>query len=244
VWFVSSIMDTTLLLPKILKLFTRSAQVLDIEDIGSAFRIVTLGGEALRNVSWTPGDKIQIQLGGWSQRTYTPMGWDPASGRTRILVYLHGDAPGAQWMRTLNKGDSCMFFGPRASIKLARPNAPVILFGDETALGLAFALSRQVAPLAMQALVEVSTLAEAKPVIERLRLHQLELCARQDSDVHLGQMGKHMSALVQAHADAEIVLAGKAGSIQHMRRLVRQQGPGSQRVQSKAYWATGKTGLD
>lgn len=56
-----------------LKLFTRKGHVLDIKDIGSAFRMVTLGGEALREVEWTPGDKIQIQLGGWVQRTYTPM---------------------------------------------------------------------------------------------------------------------------------------------------------------------------
>lgn len=86
------------------KLFMRNARVLDIEDIGYAFRIVTLGGEALRKVAWTPGDKLQIQLGGWVQRTYTPIEWGTENGRTRILAYLHGDGPGTQWARTLRKG--------------------------------------------------------------------------------------------------------------------------------------------
>jgi ferric-chelate reductase (NADPH) len=75
-----------------LKLFTRSSEVVDVGDIGSAFRIATLGGEAPRNVAWTPGDKIyhiQIQLGELVQRTYTPMDWDAEAGRTRILAYLH-----------------------------------------------------------------------------------------------------------------------------------------------------------
>jgi hypothetical protein len=73
-------------------LFARSAVVVDVEPVGPAFRIVTLEGEALKNVAWTPGDKIQIQLGGWVQRTYTPMDWDAVGGRTRLLVYLNGDA--------------------------------------------------------------------------------------------------------------------------------------------------------
>lgn len=55
------------------KLFMRSAKVLDVEDIGDHFRLITLGGDPLRNVQWTPGDKIQLQFGGWVQRTYTPM---------------------------------------------------------------------------------------------------------------------------------------------------------------------------
>jgi ferric-chelate reductase (NADPH) len=80
------------------KIFTRSAQVLEVEDVGGSFRLVTLGGDALRDAAWTPGDKIQVMLGGWVQRTYTPIDWDGELGRMRLLVYLHGDAPGTQWV--------------------------------------------------------------------------------------------------------------------------------------------------
>ena len=226
----------------VLKLFTRNGQVLDVEDVGRAFRIITLGGEAVRNIEWTPGDKIQVQLGGWVQRTYTPMDWDAENGRARILVYLHAGGPGTHWARTVRKGDACVVFGPRKSIKLTRPKAPVILFGDETSLGLAVALSGQASPLRM--VLEVSALADAAPVIRRLQLDDTGICARLDNDEHFNQLGVQMSALLQAHPEAEIVLSGKAGAIQHMSRLIRLQGTATGRRQSKAYWAPGKTGLD
>jgi hypothetical protein len=64
------------------KLYTRPARVVEIENIGP-YRLVTLGGDALRNASWRAGDKIQIQLGGCVQRTYTPLDWDVDNGRLR-----------------------------------------------------------------------------------------------------------------------------------------------------------------
>ncbi|MYN15263.1 siderophore-interacting protein [Rugamonas sp. FT107W] len=226
----------------VLKLFTRNAQVLHVEDIGPAFRLITLGGEALRNIAWTPGDKLQIQLGGWVQRTYTPMDWDTESGRTRILVYLHADGPGTHWARLVRKGDDCTVFGPRRSLRLEQPRGRAILFGDETSLGLAVALSGQAAPLRM--VFEVSSLAEAAPVIRQLGLDDAHLCVRREGGEHFNELDAHMSALLQSHPSAEIVLTGKAGSIQHVSRLLRQQGATAGRRQSKAYWAPGKAGMD
>src|SRR5450830_189680 len=99
-----------------LKLFARDAKIVDIEDVGTAFRIVTLGGNALYNIEWTPCEKIQILLSGWTQRTDTPIEWNSDIGRTRILVYLHCDGPGARWARTVQVGDKCVVFGPRTSL--------------------------------------------------------------------------------------------------------------------------------
>ena len=228
----------------VLKLFTRSAQVLGIEDIGRDFRLITLGGEALRNAGWTPGDKIQIQLGGWTQRTYTPMAWDAENGRTRILVYLHGDAPGTRWARTLRIGGDCVVFGPRKSVRLPRPQSTMILFGDETSLGLAAALADQMSAPTVLGLFEVSSAADTAPVIERLDLKQATLCARTASDGHFSELETRMSALLQAHAEADIVLTGRAGAIQRMIRLLKDRDIDAGRRQSKAYWAPGKTGMD
>jgi NADPH-dependent ferric siderophore reductase len=221
------------------KLFTRSAQVLAVDQIGGGFRLVTLGGEALRDAGWTPGDKIQIQLGGWVQRTYTPIDWDAASGRARILVYLHGDAPGTQWARGLRAGDRCSVFGPRKSVRLEALSAGVILFGDETSLGLAAALASQ-APLHL--LLETST--DAGAALSQLGLRDAQCCVRNASDAHLIELEGRLSALLQAHPAADIVLSGRASAIQHMSRLLRQHGVAATRRQSKAYWAAGKTGLD
>lgn len=241
---LSSQKRSGLLESAILRLFTRNAQVLDITDIGNAFRMITLGGEALRHTEWTPGDKMQIQLGGWQQRTYTPIDWDNETGRTRILIYLHADGPGTEWARALRKGDSCMVFGPRRSVRLTRSPAPVILFGDETSLGLAAALAAQVAPSALQMLLEVSNLADVMPVIGQLQLTNAHGCIRQENDGHLAELETQLSGLLQAHPTAAIVLSGKASSIQRMSRVLRQHDIRAGQRQSKAYWATGKSGLD
>ena len=226
------------------RMFMRHAQVLDIEDIGSTYRIITLGGEALRDTAWTPGDKIQIQLGGWVQRTYTPMEWDAENGRTRILVYLHANAPGTRWAHSLRKGDACVVFGPRKSIDCMQLRGPVIFFGDETSLALATALFNHASSPAAQMLFEVSTLAETAPVVEQLQLNDAHLFTRTANDGHFAELETRMSALVQAHATADIVLTGKSTSIQRITRLLRQRQIGVGRRQSKAYWAPGKVGLD
>jgi NADPH-dependent ferric siderophore reductase len=224
------------------KLFTRSAEVLAIEQVSDHFRLLTLGGDALREASWTPGDKIQIQLGGWVQRTYTPLDWDHENGRTRVLVYLHADGPGTHWARALREGDSCVIFGPRKSIRLEGPPAPVplIFFGDETSLGLAVALARQ-APL--QILLEAGVAAESAAVLRHFGLHDAQVCTRSAQDAHFTELAARMLALLQAQPSAEVVLTGRAGALQHLSRLLRRQGVTGRR-QSKAYWAAGKSGLD
>lgn len=216
------------------KLFTRSAQVLEVVEFGSAFRLITLSGAALRGVDWTPGDKIQVQLGGWVQRTYTPIDWDGVTGRTRILVYLHAPGPGADWARQLRTGEPCIVFGPRKSI---HAGSSTIVVGDETSLGLAAALSGQV-------LLEVTSPAVTLPVIDHLGLRAVQLTTRLDDDGHFGTLETRMTALLMIDPGAEIVLTGRASAIQHMTRFLKQTGMGSGRRQSKAYWASGKTGLD
>jgi NADPH-dependent ferric siderophore reductase len=219
------------------KLYTRQAQVLAIDDIGP-YRLVTLGGDALRNVTWSAGDKIQIQLGGWTQRTYTPLDWDADAGRTRILIYLHADGPGTQWARALRPGDGCVVFGPRKSLRLAQPQPALIFLGDETSVGLAAALAPR------QMLFEMNAPAASTAVLGTLGLQHAQLHERHAGDAHLAELGNSMLALLQAQPGAEVMLTGKASTIQQLTRLLRRQSGLSGQRYSKAYWAAGKSGLD
>jgi hypothetical protein len=168
------------------KLFTRPARVMNIEDWGEKFRMVTLGGDALRGVEWTPGDKIQLQFGGWVQRTYTPLDWDSAQGRTRILVYMHGDGPGSQWARGLHAGDDCLLFGPRRSIDLTKLQSSTFVFGDETSLGLIGALHGvKPGPIRIQTSLEISASNDMLAVIKVLRLADTHVSLRTETDAHL-----------------------------------------------------------
>lgn len=229
----------------VLKLFTRNAKVVGIDDIGRRFRLITLGGDALRHVQWTAGDKLQVQLGGWVQRTFTPMEWDEASGRMRIVAYMHGDAPGSNWARTLRKGEDCIVFGPRKSIDLTRlALCDAVIFGDETSFGLARARLDIARLEETHLFFEVSSVPESTAVLAELGLTGSIVHERAGNDAQQLLLEEKMQAVLQANPDARVVLSGKASSVQHMRKLLKRLGIGPNRFQAKAYWAPGKTGLD
>ena len=227
------------------KWFMRRSRVESIEALHPKFRLITLSGEALKNVAWTPGDKVQIQLGGWVMRTYTPLEWDANEGRTRILVYLHAEGPGTEWARTLRVGDSCALFGPRKSVDLTQLRRPAILFGDETSFGLARSLGGtdgQAEGVAF--LFELSTPQESLAALEHLRISNVSACVRTRDDSHWLEVQSQMRRLLAAHRPVEFVLTGKSTSVQRLRNFLKLEGVSASRIRSRAYWAPGRKGLD
>ncbi|MGQ3026818.1 MAG: siderophore-interacting protein [Ferrovibrionaceae bacterium] len=223
---------------KLLQLLMRPARVAGIETPSPRFRIVELQGEALRDVGWMPGQKVQIAIGsGLTSRTYTPMSWDEAAGSTRLLAFLHGDGPGSRWAAGLRAGDGCHLFGPRRSLDLTAPGAPLVLFGDETSFGLAASLRRDATLL-----FEAGDTGEAHAILAGIGIGHAMVLGRTVGDAHL----LTMEAEIARHAatGAHFALTGKASSIQRLIRCLRSAGVGSSRISSKAYWAPGKTGLD
>jgi NADPH-dependent ferric siderophore reductase len=221
----------------------RSARVAAVETLSPHFRLVDLEGEALRNVAWEAGQKIQVAMGtGFSARTYTPMSWNADNGRTRLLTFTHGDGPGSRWATDLSEGDTCLFFGPRRSLDLSGLESPVVLFGDETSFGLAAALRECSHGAGAIHVFEVSDIAESRPVAEAIGLGQTTLFERTADDAHLAVAEAEVSR--PAAGGAEFVLTGKASSIQRVNRALKSVGVVSSRVKTKAYWAQGKMGLD
>lgn len=226
----------------LLKLLTRAATVARSELIEERFRLITLSGSELRGVPWLPGQKVQLQMGGWTQRTYTPMSWDPVAGSTQLLAYVHGDGPGATWARELRVGDSCMVFGPRGSLDLDALSAPGLLFGDETSIGLAHALRfSKSGGRGIALLLEVGDRERTRALLARLGL-EAELITKQEEDRHLPELEAAATKLIQAHSLASGVLSGKATTIRQLGKHVRSLG--LRKIQTRAYWAPGKKGLD
>jgi len=227
----------------LLRWLMRSARVAAVETLSPHFRLVDLEGEALRNVAWTAGQKVQISMGSTlSARTYTPMSWDADRGRTRILTFAHGDGPGSRWASGLREGDTCQFFGPRRSLDLCGLESPVVLFGDETSFGLAAALRDSPQADGAIHVFEASDLTASRRVLEAIGLGQATLIERIADDAHLAAAEAEVVRL--AASVAQFVLTGKASSIQRVGRALKAVGIVSSRVMTKAYWAQGKTGLD
>ena len=229
------------------KLFMRRAHVDAVDDLNAQFRMITLSGDGLKGADWTPGDKVQIQLklGSWVKRTYTPLHWDPIEGRTRVLVYLHGDGPGTAWARGTRAGDTCLLFGPRKSIDLRRLPPPAVLFGDETSIGLAAALHATRGDThGIELLFEFSAPSQTVQVTEALGLSKAQYCGRSDGDGRAPDLERRLLSLVDAHHPIRFALTGKSTSIQQIRQLLRTRGFSPSQFQSRAYWAPGKSGLD
>jgi NADPH-dependent ferric siderophore reductase len=205
------------------RLVLREARVAQVIDLASRLRRVVVTGDDLRGVVWIPGDKAQLVLPDRSVRTYTPCSWDAGAGSTSFLVFVHGDAPGAAWGRTVRAGDPVRFLGPQRSL---RAEGPCVVVGDETAFGLAEALDAF-------GVFEVSDHDAAAAFVREGR----------GVAVPRGDLSAVADQVAAVAAGRALVLAGRASSIQGLRPLLAARGvPWPKQV--KAYWADGKRGLD
>lgn len=224
-------------------IFLTKGHVASAEKLSEHFHLVSLRGEELKNARWTPGDKIQINMGiGFSTRTYTPISWDAESGQTQIIVYLHGDTPSSQWTRHACPRQAVEFLGPRGSLDLPSVAANAILFGDETSFGLATAMRRRAGGESALCVFEAADLGEASAVLAAIGVTDALLIERAHDDSHLAAV--HDALLRQATSDTHFVLSGKAPSIQSVKRALAAAGIGNTHQKAKAYWAPGKVGLD
>jgi NADPH-dependent ferric siderophore reductase len=226
------------------RLLMRPARVTGVTSLSENFRLIDFQGEALKNCTWSPGDKVQVKLdGGLITRTYTPIEWDRKVGTTRILTYCHGAGPGSEWGRRVIVGDERQFFGPRRSLELVSLASTTILFGDETSFGLAVALERNGEPSAERRFIfEVNDRQESASVLHRLGLAATIFVERRPDDAHLHEISDAIVGFVQP--TNTFILSGKASSIQHVSRTLKANGVETRRLRTKAYWAAGKVGLD
>lgn len=226
------------------RLLMRPARVSAVAQISKNFRLIDFQGDALRECTWTPGDKLQIKLdGSLSTRTFTPMQWDTATGATRILAYCHGAGPGCDWARRAQPGDERQLFGPRASLRLDGLPASTVLFGDETSIGLAATLQRTGEAASVRHFIfEVNDREEAAVVLESFGMKTAVAIERQPDNGHLEALIRAIQPLVGP--STAFVLSGKASSIQYVNRALKALSVAPRRLRTKVYWAPGKAGLD
>lgn len=228
----------------LISLLMKRATIVAAEPLSHRFRLITLEGPELAGVAWTPGHKVQIAMGSaFVARTYTPIDWNASTGRTRILGYAHGHGPGSLWVRSVQPGDQCDIFGPRKSLDVRHLSGPLAIFGDESSIGLAHALSQADRTRSVTCHFEVDDVESGRRVVAHLGLglDDVALVARRGDDAHLETIE---AALPLVAADATFLLTGKAGSIQRLRQALKHLAVPASRLVTKAYWAPGKTGLD
>lgn len=225
------------------RLWMKPATVIANERLADCFHLITLEGQALKDVTWRAGQKVQIAMGSaFVTRTYTPIEWNASAGRMCMLGYSHGDGPGSAWVRAASPGDACDIFGPRASLDVSGRSGALVIVGDETSIGLAYAVARQDATRLVTSCFEVEDAAAAQQVAASLDLKGVSLVARRADGAHIAALEALLPDGVAA--GSSFVLTGKAATIQTLRQSLRQRSVPTTRLMTKAYWAPGKTGLD
>jgi NADPH-dependent ferric siderophore reductase len=230
------------------RLFMKQATIAEATDVGGGFHVIALESPQFRAASWAPGHKLQIAVSGsLTYRTYTPVEWDGERGRTWIIAYAHGAAPGSDWARHARPGDSCEVFGPRASLDLGATAPPSLLFGDETTFGLAASLQHQPTAGPVHCLFEVNSADTVRAALdlESFGIGNATLFDRLPADAHLDAIAaRALAAAADAGPATRFILTGKATSIQRLRAALKQHGVPASRMLSKPYWSPGKKGLD
>jgi hypothetical protein len=218
----------------------RPARVAAVETLSPHFRLADLEGEALRNVAWTAGQKVQVSMGsGLSARTYTPMSWDADSGRTR---------PSRMAMVPAADGQAaCAKATPAgSSVRAARSIYPALkrrwscsAMKPRSAWRRRSAIARR---LTVQSICSRPRMSRSRGRCWRRSASATRRIERIADDAHLGAAEAEMLRL--AASGAHFVLTGKASSIQRVSRALKAVGVVSSRVKTRAYWAQGKIGLD
>ncbi len=235
----------------LLDLSTREAEVRHVEDVGAHFRLISLASDGFQNASWTPGDMVQVivsgaaLLGPWELRSYTPLAFEPSTGTTKILWYVHGNGPGSDWVASARAGTPCRLVGPRRALSLPKPQRPLVFFGDETSFSTAIAV-RETPPKYRESrfIFEVNSLEESRAVVERFGMGgAVKLIVRERDDCHVDEVEREVLDAFGSIAAANGVLTGRASSIQRLYRALRASGVPSRRVTNLPYWAPGKKGL-
>jgi ferric-chelate reductase (NADPH) len=216
-----------------------------VEAVGENFRLLRMQGAGFQNVKWIPGQTIQIFLGNFVKRAYTPMSLDPNAGSADFLVYLHGKGPGSAWAASAKAGNVYQVMRPKDSIDFTSFTQSALFFGDETSLAAAQALSRcQAQAAAARYVFEVNLPAQAEGILRKFGIAQASLVQKREDSSHLVEVVSQMAEQAARMQSPQWVFTGQARSIQSVQKGLKQAGLLLSGSKVKAYWSPGKSGMD
>lgn len=219
----------------------RRVAVRAVRELGSHFRSISFGGEALHDFhSASFDDHIKFILGDGpdaARRDYTPRSFDPAAGELVIEFALHGDGPCAAWAAQAEPGQEVLIGGPKGSLIIPVDYEWHLLVGDETALpAIARRLEELPAGTRASVIVKVDHAAERRAFAGAAQV-----------DLRWVASDAHLLAAVQAWAlppgDGYAWCAGEAATMAAVRQeLVGVKGLDKSAIRAAAYWKRGGSG--
>lgn len=214
--------------------------VSQVEAVDQDLRRVTFAGD-LSACRYQPGNVIEFRVSERDMRHYTPSRFDAEKGQCEVLFFLHGTAVGTQWVKSLQPGQEFKLMGPGGHLAYQPEARRHLIFGDESALGLACALERAMVTAGQQVscLFELDAAHAHWPELLGLPATVVPKSSAEPAEASLAAL----DTMLTQPADLAFYLSGRAQSIQRVLRLLRHKGVGRRQIQTEPYWADGKKGL-
>ncbi len=217
-----------------------NVKVLEIAYISPQIKKIRFQGD-ISKWSFQIGYANVIRASETEFRNYTVAYHDTKNGIFDIIFHIHGNGVGSKYIDTLQANDE-LFISPPRGKKLYEQNAEQqLFFGDETSLGVAFALLPLLKKNNHQFQFYFELDEENKTIPELLKLENFTVFPKNNSF----RNEKWVSDLPLFKTDewntANFALVGNVKSVQVFRKVLKDKTRGN--IYSQGYWLEGKKGL-
>jgi NADPH-dependent ferric siderophore reductase len=217
-------------------------ETVETADLGPRMRRIRLGGTALQDFTYQPGQDVMLVLSGGERplcRRYTIRGFDRATRILELNIVAHGvHGPGAEWAASTQVGDRINGVGPRGKI-FVDPDVDWHLFlGDESAApGSLHMLEVLPDGVPGQAILEVPSPEDELPSSADgvTWLYRGDVPAIQST-----MLADAMTAAELPEGRGRVYIAGEVQVVNAILRAALAQGLEPTQLSPKAYWGRGK----
>jgi NADPH-dependent ferric siderophore reductase len=219
-------------------------EVVEVSELGGRMRRIRLGGSALQDFTYQPGQDVMLVLSAGERplsRRYTIRGFDQASKLLELNIVAHGvHGPGAEWASQTQPGDRVNGVGPRGKIFVDAEADWHLFLGDESAApGSLHMLEMLPEGVPGQAILEIPSVADQLPTpvpAERVTWrYRGELPAIQST-----MLVEAMNGVELREGRGHVYIAGEVQVVSAVLRAALARGLTNEQLSPKAYWGRGR----
>ncbi|MGI9652089.1 siderophore-interacting protein [Chryseobacterium sp. RLHN22] len=174
-------------------------------------------------------------------RNYTVSYHNKENGVFDIIFHIHGNGVGSKFIESLKVSDELFISPPRGKKLYEQNEQRQFFFGDETSLGVAFAILPLLKKNNHQFQFYFELDEENKSVPELLELENYTVFAKNNSFRNEKWLNTLPLFQTQEWNKSNFALVGNAKSVQIFRKVLKDKKQGN--IYSQGYWLEGKKGL-
>lgn len=218
-----------------------SITISSIERLSPSLKRIQFKGD-FSKINFPVGAYIDFRVNATDARRYTVSHVDIENGILDLIVHLHGRGSGSQFMDSLKEGDVIDLNRPRSERNYYAKSAQrLLIFGDETSLGLACAFLPKLKQSGHHFLYYLELDDENWQVPEQLGLENF-LVFPKDGSFQNEEWLNQLPIFQQPEwNEAHYVLTGNVRSAQAFKKAIKHKTNG--KIFLHGYWLEGKKGL-